>query len=54
MVFISLIFVKHYLTNNYNVITTCRDPLEAKDLQSLKIDHNNLKIEALNVSDRSQ
>ncbi len=47
---LGLEFAKQYATDGWEVIATCRNPDEAKELQSLKTHFNNISIMKLDVA----
>ncbi len=51
---IGLELTKQYLTNNWEVIATCRAPEEATQLQQLKVNNSQLRIEPLDITDHDQ
>ena len=51
---IGLEFVKQFSENNWNVIATARNPEEAKELQIIANEQDNVVIEQLDVTDHEQ
>ena len=51
---IGLEFVKQFSENNWNVIATARNPEEAKELQTIAAEQDNVVIEQLDVTDHEQ
>ena len=51
---IGLEFVKQFSENNWNVIATARNPEEAKELQIIAAEQDNVVIEQLDVTDHEQ
>ena len=51
---IGLEFVKQFSENNWNVIATARNPEEAKELQIIATEQDNVVIEQLDVTDHEQ
>ena len=48
---IGLEFVKQFVENNWNVIATARNPEEAKELQIIAAEQDNVVIEQLDVTE---
>ena len=51
---IGLEFCKQYASDGWNVIACCRKPADASELSKLALQHNNLQIVSLDVSDFAQ
>ena len=51
---IGLEFCKQYVADGWNVIACCRKPADASELSKLALQHNNLQIVSLDVSDFAQ
>ena len=51
---IVLEFCKQYASDGWNVIACCRKPADASELSKLALQHNNLQIVSLDVSDFAQ
>ena len=51
---IGLEFCKQYAADGWNVIACCRKPADANELSKLALQHNNLQIVSLDVSDFAQ
>ena len=51
---IGLEFCEQYVADGWNVIACCRKPADASELSKLALQHNNLQIVSLNVSNFAQ
>ena len=51
---IGLEFCEQYVADGWNVIACCRKPADASELSELALQHNNLQIVSLDVSDFAQ